>query len=167
MRAATRGSALARWQTAHVADLLSRGGSIVDEVIVSTVGDRDTSTPIHAMGGKGVFVKEVQAAVLDGRVDLFTPSEAELRKQLVALPGIGPWTAEVVAMRAARDPDVFPAGDLGIRQAVAALDATTELPSEDECRARAEGWRPHRSLAAQHLWASLHTDDPCAEENYR
>ena len=78
MRAATRGSALARWQTAHVADLLSRGGSIVDEVIVSTVGDRDTSTPIHAMGGKGVFVKEVQAAVLDGRADIAVHSGKDL-----------------------------------------------------------------------------------------
>ena len=126
-------------------------------------GDTDEGMPRR----RAQTIGELATAVLDGRVDLFTPNPAELRKQLVALPGIGPWTAEVVAMRAARDPDVFPAGDLGIRQAVAALDATTELPSEDECRARAEGWRPHRSLAAQHLWASLHTDDPCAEENHR
>ncbi len=126
-------------------------------------GDTDEGMPRR----RAQTIGELATAVLDGRVDLFTPSPAELRKQLVALPGIGPWTAEVVAMRAARDPDVFPAGDLGIRQAVAALDAKTELPSEDECRARAEGWRPHRSLAAQHLWASLHTDDPCAEENHR
>ena len=62
--------------------------------------------------------------------------------------------------------DVFPAGDLGIRQAIAALDGSTELPSEADCRARAEVWRPHRSLAAQHLWASLHIDDRSSEENH-
>ena len=103
-------------------------------------------------------------AVLDGEVDLFTPDPHELRSQLVALPGIGPWTAEVVTMRAMRDPDVFPAGDLGIRQAVAALDGTADLPDEDDCRARAAGWSPHRSLAAQHLWASLALDDPSPQE---
>ena len=59
LRAATRGSALALWQTRHVAALL---GQPIDEVVVSTVGDRDTTVPIHTMGGKGVFVKEVQAA---------------------------------------------------------------------------------------------------------
>ncbi|MEM7141558.1 MAG: hydroxymethylbilane synthase [Actinomycetota bacterium] len=79
LRAATRGSALARWQTAHVTALLAAGGGpAVDEVIVSTVGDRDTSTPIHAMGGKGVFVKEVQAAVLDGRADIAVHSGKDL-----------------------------------------------------------------------------------------
>lgn len=79
LRAATRGSPLARWQTAHVAELLAAsGGPAVDDVVVSTVGDRDTATPIHAMGGKGVFVKEVQAAVLDGRADLAVHSGKDL-----------------------------------------------------------------------------------------
>ena len=113
----------------------------------------------------GQMIGALAEAVLEGRVDLFAADPDERREQLVALPGIGPWTAEVVAMRASRDPDVFPAGDLGIRQAVAALDGSTELPSENDCRARAEVWRPHRSLAAQHLWASLQIDDRSPEEN--
>ena len=67
LRAATRGSALARRQTSIVAGLLDEAGGVAAEpVVVSTTGDRQASTPIHAMGGKGVFVKEVQAAVLDG-----------------------------------------------------------------------------------------------------
>lgn len=93
LRAATRGSALARWQTAHVHRLLETAhGRGVDEVIVSTVGDRDTVTPIHSMGGKGVFVKEVQAAVLDGRADLAVHSGKDLPAEtpdglvLVAVP---------------------------------------------------------------------------------
>ncbi len=93
LRAATRGSALARWQTAHVGALLdASGGGGVDEVIVSTLGDRDKSTPLHAIGGKGVFVKEVQAAVLDGRADLAVHSGKDLPAEtpdglvLIAVP---------------------------------------------------------------------------------
>jgi hydroxymethylbilane synthase len=93
LRAATRGSALARWQTAHVGALLDASGGVgVDEVIVSTLGDRDKSTPLHAIGGKGVFVKEVQAAVLDGRADLAVhsgkdlPAETPAGLVLIAVP---------------------------------------------------------------------------------
>ena len=75
LRAATRGSALALWQTRHVASLL---GLRVEEVVVSTVGDRRTDVPIHTMGGKGVFVKEVQGAVLDGRADFAVHSSKDL-----------------------------------------------------------------------------------------
>ena len=126
-------------------------------------GATDEGMPRRRAQTIGAFAQ----AVLDGRVDLYAADPDELRAQLVAVPGIGPWTAEVVAMRAARDPDVFPAGDLGIRQAIGALDGAVEPPSEDVCRARADAWRPHRSLAAQHLWASLQTDDPSPEENHR
>lgn len=79
LRAATRGSALALWQTRHVADLVQRATGLgIEEVVVSTVGDRDTTTPIHSMGGKGIFVKEVQAAVLDGRADLAVHSGKDM-----------------------------------------------------------------------------------------
>src|SRR4051794_21625648 len=75
LRAATRGSELARWQTDHVAGLL---GGEVEVVVVETTGDRRTDVPIHAMGGRGVFVKEVQAAVLDGRADIAVHSAKDL-----------------------------------------------------------------------------------------
>jgi hydroxymethylbilane synthase len=84
LRAATRGSALARWQTDHVAGLL---GGDVEAVVVQTEGDRRTDVPIEAIGGRGVFVKEVQAAVLDGRADFAVhsakdlPSSAELQPE--------------------------------------------------------------------------------------
>lgn len=78
LRAATRGSALALWQTRHVAAMLAPLGVSLDEVVVSTTGDRRTDVPIHTMGGKGVFVKEVQAAVLDGRADLAVHSMKDL-----------------------------------------------------------------------------------------
>ncbi len=101
LRAATRGSALALWQTNHVRDRLIAAGVVEDvEIItVSTSGDRDKTTPIHAMGGKGVFVKEVQAAVLDGRADLAVHSA----KDLPALTPDGLVVAAVPERADARD----------------------------------------------------------------
>ena len=79
LRAATRGSPLARWQTDHVSKLLTEVCRVqVVPVVVSTEGDRRADTPVHHMGGKGVFVKEVQAAVLDGRADIAVHSAKDL-----------------------------------------------------------------------------------------
>ena len=77
--AATRGSELALWQANHVAGLLRLRSRVdVDLRIVSTAGDRDKTTPLHEIGGKGVFVKEVQAAVLDGRAHFAVHSAKDL-----------------------------------------------------------------------------------------
>ena len=79
IRAATRGSALALWQTNYVAELLSAVSSdSIEPLVVSTAGDRDKTTPLHEIGGKGVFVKEVQAAVLEGRADIAVHSAKDL-----------------------------------------------------------------------------------------
>jgi hydroxymethylbilane synthase len=75
LRAATRGSALARWQTDHVIGLL---GVPCDVVVVETSGDRNQDVPIWEIGGRGVFVKEVQAAVLEGRADFAVHSAKDL-----------------------------------------------------------------------------------------
>ena len=84
IRAATRASALAQWQTDAVADALvevaARAGVAlsVEKVLVETTADQRLDIPIHAMGGKGVFVKEVQAAVLDGRADIAVHSGKDM-----------------------------------------------------------------------------------------
>lgn len=75
LRIATRGSELALWQARHVGALL---GGQVELVVVDTAADRRLDVPIWEMGGKGVFVKEVQAAVLDGRADLAVHSAKDL-----------------------------------------------------------------------------------------
>jgi hydroxymethylbilane synthase len=75
LRAATRASALARLQTDLVAAAL---GESVEPVVVQTTGDRRTDVAIWEMGGEGVFVKEVQAAVLDGRADFAVHSAKDL-----------------------------------------------------------------------------------------
>lgn len=80
LRVATRSSALARWQAERVASLLGDGpgAPAVELVPVTTTGDVDLTTPLHQLGGTGVFVKEVQAAVLDGRADLAVHSAKDL-----------------------------------------------------------------------------------------
>ena len=75
LRVATRGSELARWQANRVATLL---GADTELVVVSTTGDQRTDVPIHAVGGTGIFVKEVQQAVLDGRADVAVHSAKDL-----------------------------------------------------------------------------------------
>ncbi|MGI8792464.1 MAG: hydroxymethylbilane synthase [Acidimicrobiales bacterium] len=75
LRIATRGSALARWQADHVAALL---GGDAELVVVQTEGDRRTDVALHELGGQGVFVKEIQAAVLDGRADIAVHSAKDL-----------------------------------------------------------------------------------------
>jgi len=80
LRAATRGSTLARVQTAAVGELLAAAspGYDVEPLVVDTVGDQRLDVPISAIGGQGVFVKEVQAAVLDGRAHIAVHSAKDL-----------------------------------------------------------------------------------------
>ncbi|HZU71165.1 MAG TPA: AlkA N-terminal domain-containing protein [Acidimicrobiales bacterium] len=74
------------------------------------------------------------------------------RQALAGLPGIGPWTVDVIAMRALGDPDAFLAGDLGIRRAASALGLPDDRVSLERT---AEAWRPWRAYAAQYLWSVL------------
>jgi len=74
---------------------------------------------------------------------------------LNAVPGIGPWTAHYIAMRAMRYPDAFPAGDLGLRKALGMLEGAKRVPTEAALEKRAEVWRPWRAYAGATLWHSL------------
>ena len=75
--------------------------------------------------------------------------------RLDAVPGIGPWTAHYVAMRALRYPDAFPSGDLGLRKALGVLEGAAAAPSEAVLERRSDAWRPWRAYAAIHLWHAL------------
>ena len=72
----------------------------------------------------------------------------EVRRRLLDIKGIGPWTVEYVAMRALGERDAFPAGDLGLRKAI----NRERPPSAAELEAMAEAWRPLRAYAALLLW---------------
>jgi len=77
--------------------------------------------------------------------------EAAIAK-LRSLPGIGEWTAQYIAMRELREPDAFPAADIGLLRAIAGADG--RRPSPLELLSHAERWRPWRAYAALHLWAA-------------
>jgi AraC family transcriptional regulator of adaptative response / DNA-3-methyladenine glycosylase II len=92
-------------------------------------------------------------ALADGRIVLDGGSDrVDTRRQLLALPGIGPWTVEYIAMRALRDPDAFMPSDLGVRHA---LEQLGQDGAPTAAAAISERWRPYRAYAVQHLWASL------------
>jgi len=79
-------------------------------------------------------------------------SDEQAEARLVALRGIGAWSAQMFLLRALGRPDVFPAGDLGLRRGIESLYALREMPSIPEASERALAWRPYRSYAAKYLW---------------
>ena len=108
---------------------------------------------------RAATVREVARAVLDGRVD-FRPEATldELVARWTALPGIGPWTAQYIALRALGHPDAFPAEDLVLQKT---LPAGGDRLAAKALRAHAEAWRPWRGYAAIHLWreAAAHSGE--------
>lgn len=103
---------------------------------------------------RGRTLSGVAQALLDDP-QLFQP-KASLQDgvaRLVALPGIGEWTAQYIAMRQLREADAFASGDIGLINALAALEGGPV--SARQLLARADAWRPLRAYAAQHLWTTL------------
>jgi AraC family transcriptional regulator of adaptative response / DNA-3-methyladenine glycosylase II len=94
------------------------------------------------------------ARTVRGEADIFGPRRSldDAIRTLRTLPGVGEWTAQYIAMREMREPDAFPAADVGLLRSMA--DGQGRRPSVRELLARAEQWRPWRAYAAQHLWAS-------------
>jgi AraC family transcriptional regulator of adaptative response / DNA-3-methyladenine glycosylase II len=92
-------------------------------------------------------------ALAEGRLVLGPAVDhANARKQLLELPGIGPWTADYVALRALRDRDAFLPSDLGLRRALERLGLDGSPANATKL---AESWRPYRAYALMHLWATL------------
>lgn len=107
---------------------------------------------------RGRTLSGVAQALLD-EPRLFDPTDDVPRSvaRLLALWGIGEWTAQYIALRQLRDLDGFPTGDVGLINALAALE---DRPvTARELQARAERWRPYRGYAAQLLWTSLSRSD--------
>jgi AraC family transcriptional regulator, regulatory protein of adaptative response / DNA-3-methyladenine glycosylase II len=107
------------------------------------------SLPLPRM--RGNTISGLTSALASGEIDLGVGSDWQrAREQLVALPGVGPWTVETIAMRALGDPDAFTPTDLGVRLAAAKLS----LPAGAALMRRAAAWRPWRAYAVQYLWAT-------------
>ncbi|MFJ2712171.1 DNA-3-methyladenine glycosylase family protein [Pseudomonas sp. NPDC087346] len=101
---------------------------------------------------RGRTLSGVAQALLDDP-SLFAPEREGGVARLLALHGIGDWTAQYIALRQLRDMDGFPNGDVGLLKALEVVDG--ERPTAREMLLRAEAWRPYRGYAAQLLWTSL------------
>jgi len=110
---------------------------------------------------KVTFIRDLAAHVLDGRLDLHGLNQHpddEVMRQLVAVKGIGRWTAEIFLMFRLGRQDVLPADDLGLMNAVHRVYRLRKRPDPKRLRTMAEIWKPYRSVAAWYLWASLDSD---------
>jgi DNA-3-methyladenine glycosylase II len=120
-----------------------------------------TDDQIRAVGfsrPKVSFIKDLAARVLDGRLDLKglrKHPDDEVMRQLIAVKGIGRWTAEIFLMFRLGRPDILPADDLGLMNAVHRAYGLRKRPDAKRLRKMGELWRPHRSVAAWYLWQSL------------
>ena len=118
---------------------------------------------------RAVGLSRAKASYLHSLAEHVTTGELELEKldfladdeviaELVAVKGLGLWTAHMFLIFHLRRPDILPTGDLGIKKAVQIAYALDNLPDPKTLEARAQPWHPHRTLACRYLWRSLETD---------
>ena len=110
-------------------------------------------------GRKASYMIGIAEAIESGELrpdELDELSDEEVVEALVALKGIGQWSAEMFLIFDLGRPDVFSGGDLGLRRGVQIAYDLDEPPTPEEAVAIAERWRPHRSLASLYLWEAVH-----------
>jgi DNA-3-methyladenine glycosylase II len=109
-------------------------------------------------GRKVEYVRDLASHVLSGELELerlAELSDEEVVEEIVAVRGLGRWTAEMFLIFHLERPDVLSGGDLGIRKAIQVEYALEEMPPPQRVLEIGEPWRPHRSLASLYLWESL------------
>ena len=123
--------------------------------------ERVLATEIEVLRGFGLSIQkatyghEIARAQVEGRIDfdhLERLSDEEAIARLVAIKGVGKWTAETFLMFCEGRQDVFPGGDIALQEAIRWADGAPLRPNEKQAWARAEIWSPHRSVAAHLLW---------------
>ncbi len=103
------------------------------------------------------LAEHVLSAELElGRLDQL--SDEDVIAELVAVKGLGVWSAQMFLMFHLERPDILPVGDLGIRRAIERAYGLDALPAAEELERIAEPWRPHRTLACRYLWLSLRNE---------
>jgi DNA-3-methyladenine glycosylase II len=109
-------------------------------------------------GRKVEYIRDLASHVLDGELELdrlHQLSDEEVIAEIVAVRGLGQWTAEMFLIFHLERPDILSGGDLGIRKAVQIEYGLGEMPTPTRVLEIGEPWRPHRSLASLYLWESL------------
>ncbi len=104
---------------------------------------------------KARYARELAHRVIDGRLvpeRLDVLDDEAVRRELIAVPGIGPWTADVFLMASLDRPDIWPVGDRALQVATAEALGLSTVPDQVVLAEIGERWRPHRTAAAQILW---------------
>jgi DNA-3-methyladenine glycosylase II len=112
-------------------------------------------------GRKVTYIRDLAQHVIDGELELGRLDELddeEVIEEIVAVRGLGRWSAEMFLLFHLERPDVTSAGDLGLRRAMQIEYGLEDMPGEEQYLEIAERWRPHRSLASIYLWESLAGD---------
>ncbi|MGA9876641.1 MAG: DNA-3-methyladenine glycosylase [Solirubrobacteraceae bacterium] len=107
------------------------------------------------------FMRSLAEHILSGELELERLddlSDEDVMAELVAVKGIGEWTAHMFLMSHLHRPDVLAPGDLGIRRAIERAYGLEEIPDQETVERLAERWRPHRTLACRYLWRSLNNE---------
>ena len=107
------------------------------------------------------YLRSLAEHVLAGELELERLDELtddEVISELVAVKGLGTWSAHMFLMFHLDRPDVLPVGDLGIRRAIERAYGLEALPAPDAMERIAEPWRPYRTLACRYLWRSLQNE---------
>ena len=129
------------------------GGEVTPERVLAT--DIESLRGLGLSIQKATYGHEIARAHVGKRIDfdhLERLSDEEAVARLTAIKGVGKWTAETFLMFCEGRRDVFPAGDIALQEAMRWADGAALRPREKEAYARAEIWRPHRSVAAHLLW---------------
>ena len=138
---------------AALARLLAATGAVTPDAISAAGSDRLLAAGLTRQ--KTRYLLGLAEMVLDGRLDLAALADEDdevARERLMAVTGIGRWTADIYLLMALRRPDVWPIGDLALAGAMRRAKALSALPTGADQEALAEPWRPWRSVAARILW---------------
>jgi DNA-3-methyladenine glycosylase II len=140
--------------------IFSRLQTLAGEGLSAACVARRSDTELLTAGlsrAKLAALRDLSARVQAGQIDLNAlrglPDE-EIRRQLMTVRGIGPWTTELFLLALGRD-DALPSADVGLRRAVQTAYDLPALPTAADVEALGQGWRPFRSLAALYLYTSL------------
>jgi len=129
-------------------------GSVTPEAVLAS---SDTELRSYGLSApKQRYLRASAQAVADGDLNfrkLSRMSDADAHEHLIAVKGIGPWTADIYLLSGLGRPDVFPAGDLALQGAAQRLMRKRKRPDADGLTKIARRWQPHRGVAARVLWA--------------
>ena len=120
--------------------------------------EHETLRNLGLSGAKARTLHALAAHIQSGNLQiaqLETLSDEEIAREIVAVKGLGPWSADMFLMFHLHRPDILPVGDLGIREAARRLYGLDERPDAAKLTQIAESWRPHRTLASRYLWRWL------------